>query len=89
MNTPEDAKVMSWWDYGYQVNLNIEYTDYRTNRMFKWLKQDHLNTGLFRQVTRLTILIWVYSGDPKSRRVGFSNGRPLSGFLMVPIGKVH
>jgi asparagine N-glycosylation enzyme membrane subunit Stt3 len=21
MNTPEDAKVMSWWDYGYQVPL--------------------------------------------------------------------
>ena len=19
MNTPEDAKVMAWWDYGYQI----------------------------------------------------------------------
>ena len=28
MNTPEDAKVMSWWDYGYQVNSSRQLTDY-------------------------------------------------------------
>ena len=25
-NTPEDAKVMSWWDYGYQITACLLYT---------------------------------------------------------------
>ena len=29
-NTPDDARIMSWWDYGYQVSdalLNVLYVD--------------------------------------------------------------
>ena len=26
MNTPEDARVMSWWDYGYQISAMANRT---------------------------------------------------------------
>ena len=32
MNTPEDAKVMAWWDYGYQIGGMADRTTLVDNK---------------------------------------------------------
>ena len=49
-NTPEDAKVMSWWDYGYQITAMANRTILVDNNTWN-------NTHISR-VGQVRVLLW-------------------------------